>query len=132
MRNNIIAIIAISFITVGALWGVGNLLKQPEQSKTANVEGILLVANRNTFNQTNPDIHVSVNIPKKLVVRNEDVVTHDLNIDKTSNGGITPISTAPLRAGEPDFPTAIVAEKPGVYDYYCSFHPQMRGKIIAQ
>src|SRR5581483_8935962 len=120
MRNNIITIIAVSFITVGALWGIGNLLNNQEESGSTKVEGILLVANRNTFNDTNPDIHVSVNVPKKLVVRNDDAVTHDLNIDK-----------APLRGGQ-DFPTAIVAEKPGVYEYYCSFHPQMRGKIIAQ
>ncbi len=132
MRNNIIAIVAISFMVVGGLWGIGNLLKPQQESKGVNFQGILLIANRNTFNETNPDIPVSVNVPKKLVIRNEDVVTHDLNIDKSSNNGITPISTAPLRAGEPDFPTAIVAEKPGIYEYYCSFHPGMRGRIIAQ
>jgi plastocyanin len=131
MRNNIIAIVAISFVVVGGLWGVGNLLNQQQDSKATKVEGILLVANRNTFNETNPDIHVSVNVPKKLVVRNDDAVTHDLKIDKDPNDGITPVNTAPLRGGQ-DFPTAIIAEKPGSYEYYCSFHPQMRGKIIAQ
>ena len=118
-------------MTVGALWGVGNLLNQQEHSKVSSVEGILLIANRNTFNETNPDIHVPINVPKKLVVRNEDIVTHDLKIDQAPNGGITPVDTAPLRGGQ-DFPTAIVAEKAGTYEYYCSFHPQMRGKIIAQ
>jgi plastocyanin len=131
MRNDIIAIIAISFVVVGGLWGVGNLLNQQQESKATKVEGILLVANRNTFNETNPDIHVSVNVPKKLVVRNDDAVTHDLQIDKAQNDGITPVNTAPLRGGQ-DFPTAIIAEKPGSYEYYCSFHPQMRGRIIAQ
>jgi plastocyanin len=131
MRNDIIAIIAISFVVVGGLWGVGNLLNQQQESKATKVEGILLVANRNTFNETNPDIHVSVNVPKKLVVRNDDAVTHDLQIDKAPNDGITPVNTAPLRGGQ-DFPTAIIAEKPGSYEYYCSFHPQMRGRIIAQ
>jgi len=131
MRNNIIAIVAISFVVVGGLWGVGNLLNQQQDSKATKVEGILLVANRNTFNETNPDIHVSVNVPKKLVVRNDDAVTHDLKIDKDPSDGITPVNTAPLRGGQ-DFPTAIIAEKPGSYEYYCSFHPQMRGKIIAQ
>jgi len=131
MRNNIIAIIVISFVIVGTLWGVGNLIKQPERSKTTNDEDVVLVANRNTFNETNPSIHVSVNVPKKLLVRNNDFVTHDLKIDKAPNDGITPINTAPLRGGQ-DFPTAIVAEKPGVYEYYCSFHPQMRGEILAQ
>jgi plastocyanin len=131
MRNNIIAIIAISFVVVGGLWGVGNLLNQQEDPKMTKVDGILLVANRNSFNETNPDIHVSVNVPRKLVVRNEDAVTHDLKIDKAPNDGITSVNTAPLRGGQ-EFPTAIIAEKPGSYEYYCSFHPQMRGKIVAQ
>jgi plastocyanin len=130
MRNNIIAIVAISFLTVGALWGVGNLLNPQEESGT-KVEGILLIAQRSSFNDTNPDIHVSVNVPVKLVVRNEDAVTHDLRVDEAKNGGITPINTAPLRGGQ-DFLTAIVAEKPGTYEYYCWYHPGMRGKIIAQ
>lgn len=131
MRNNIIAIIVICFVTVGALWGIGNIVNPPKSSITSNIGGILLIANRNNFNETNPDLHVSVNTPEKLVVRNSDIVTHDLKIDKASNDGITPINTAPLRGGQ-DFPTAIVAEKAGTYVYYCSFHPQMRGKIIAK
>jgi len=130
MRNNVIAIVAISFTTVGVLWGVGNLLNPPEESVT-NVEGILLIAERSSFNDTNPDLHVSVNVPVKLLVRNEDAVTHDLRVDQAENGGITPINTAPLRGGQ-DFLTAIVAEKPGTYEYYCSYHAGMRGKIIAK
>ena len=130
MRNNIIAIVAVSFVTVGALWGVGNLLN-PAPEEELSVEDILLIAQRSTFNDTNPDIHVTVNVPTKLVVRNDDAVTHDLRIDEPENGGITPISTAPLRGGQ-DFLTAIVAKEPGTYEYYCWYHPGMRGKIIAQ
>ena len=130
MRNNIIAIIAISFVTVGALWGIGNLLN-PAQDEELPVEDILLIAQRSTFNGTNPDIHVTVNVPTKLVVRNDDAVTHDLRIDEPANGGITPINTAPLRGGQ-DFLTAIIARDPGTYEYYCWYHPEMRGKIIAQ
>jgi hypothetical protein len=129
LRNNIIAIVAISFVTVGALWGVGNLLN-PAPEEELPVEDILLIAQRSTFNDTNPDIHVSVNVPKKLVVRNDDAVTHDLRVDP-ENGGITPINTAPLRGGQ-DFPTAIIAKEPGTYQYYCWYHPEMRGNIIAQ
>lgn len=130
MRNNIIAIVAISFATVGALWGIGNLVKSspPEQLP---VQDVLLIAERSSFNDTNPPIYVSVGVPTKLVVRNSDAVTHDLIVDATSNGGITPINTAPLRGGQ-DFPTAIVTSRQGTYDYYCSYHPAMRGKIIAQ
>jgi hypothetical protein len=130
MRNNIIAIIAISFVTVGALWGIGNLLN-PAPNEELPVEDILLIAQRSTFNGTNPDIHVVAGVPTKLVVRNEDAVTHDLRIDEPENGGITPVNTAPLRGGQ-DFLTAIVAEKPGTYKYYCWYHPEMHGKIIAQ
>src|SRR5919198_797078 len=130
MRNNIIAILAISFVTVGALWGVGNLVNSGPQNNLP-VEGILLIAQRSTFNATNPDIYVTVDVPTKLVVRNSDAVTHDLKVDAAPNGGITPINTAPLRGGQ-DFLTAIVAEKPGTYEYFCSYHPGMRGKIIAQ
>jgi hypothetical protein len=130
MRNNIIAIVAICFVTVGALWGIGNLMN-PNPGSTLPVEGRLLIAQRSTFNDTNPNVYVAVNIPTKLVVRNNDAVTHDLKVDATSIGGITPINTAPLRGGQ-DFLTAIVASKPGIYEYYCSYHPEMRGHIVAQ
>jgi heme/copper-type cytochrome/quinol oxidase subunit 2 len=130
MRNNIIAIVAISFVTVGAMWGIGNILNPPEESEVSNVEGILLITQRSTFNDTNPDIRVSVNSPEKLVVRNDDVVTHDLKID--SNGGkILVVNTAPLQPGR-DFITAVLAYEPGRFEYYCSYHPEMRGRIIAQ
>lgn len=130
MNNNIIAIVAVSFVTVGALWGIGNLLN-PEPEADLPVEDILLIAQRNTFNDTNPDVYVAINVPTKLVVRNSDAITHDLKVDASSNGGITPINTAPLRGGQ-DFLTAIVASKPGTYEYYCSYHPPMRGYIISQ
>jgi plastocyanin len=130
MRNNIIAVVAISFATVGALWGIGNLMN-PEPDADLPVEDVLLIAQRSTFNGTNPDVYVTVNVPTKLVVQNNDAITHDLKIDPSSNGGITPINTAPLRGGQ-DFLTAIVASKTGTYEYYCSYHPQMRGHIIGR
>jgi hypothetical protein len=130
MQNNIIAIVGISFAVVGALWAIGNLLN-PQSDIDIPVEDILLIAQRSTFNDTNPNVYVTVNIPTKLVVRNDDAVTHDLKVDASSNDGITPINTAPLRGGQ-DFLTAIVASKPGIYEYYCSYHTQMRGYIISQ
>ena len=130
MRNNIIAIVAISFATVGALWGIGNLMN-PAPEVDLPVEDIVLMAERSTFNGTNPDVHVQVNIPTKLVVRNNDALTHDLRVDVATNDGITPINTAPLRGGQ-DFVTAVVASKPGMYKYYCSYHPQMQGYIFSQ
>jgi plastocyanin len=130
MRNNIIAIVAISFACVGALWGIGNLMNPPLEVDSP-VEDIVLIAERNTFNNTNPGVHVEVNVPTKLVVRNNDAVTHDLRVDASPTDGITPINTAPLRGGQ-DFVTAIVASKPGTYKYYCSYHPQMQGYIFSQ
>jgi plastocyanin len=130
MRNNLIAVVVISFATVGALWGIGNLMN-PEPDADLPVEDVLLIAQRSTFNGTNPDVYVTVNVPTKLVVQNNDAITHDLKIDPSSNGGITPINTAPLRGGQ-DFLTAIVASKTGTYEYYCSYHPQMRGHIIGR
>jgi hypothetical protein len=130
MHNNIIAIVAICFATVGALWGIGNLMN-PEPEVDLPIEDVLLIAQRSTFNDTNPDVYVAVNVATKLVVQNDDAVTHDLKVDASSNGGITPINTAPLRGGQ-NFLTAIVVSKPGTYEYYCSYHPQMRGHIIGQ
>ncbi|MFL6309447.1 MAG: cupredoxin domain-containing protein [Nitrososphaera sp.] len=130
IRNNMIAILVISFAVVGILWGIGRLIK-PEPEADLPAEDILLISQRSSFNGTNPDLHVEVNVPAKLVVRNEDVVTHDLKVDSALNGGITPINTAPLRGGQ-QFLTAVVTSKPGTYEYYCSYHPQMRGQIISQ
>jgi plastocyanin len=128
--NNIIAIIAISCIGVGALWAFGNLTKQEDKADVSDVKGVLLLADRSTFNGTNPDIHVKVNVPEKIVVLNQDVVIHDLQI-KDQTGGILNFETAPLKT-EQHFNAAIVAYKPGVYRYFCSYHPGMQGKIIAE
>jgi plastocyanin len=124
--NNIIAIIVISFIVVGTLWGVGNLVNHPEESSIKNISGILLIAQSNAFNNTNPDIYAAVNVPKKLVVVNKDFVRHDLIVDKLK------INTAYL-SSEQDFTTAIASKEPGTFEYYCSLHPTtMQGKIIVK
>jgi plastocyanin len=126
LRNNIIAIVAFSFVAVGALWGIGNLMN-PSEPAEIDVEGVLLIANNGAFNQTNPEVTGEVNVPKKLVVLNKDVVTHDLLI-QDSSGGILNVNTAPLRP-EQHFNAAILGYHAGTYEYYCSYHPEMRGKI---
>jgi hypothetical protein len=124
LLNNIIAIIAISFITVGTIWAIGNFTHPAKESTTKNIKGILLVAQDNLFNGTNPDISAIVNVPEKLVVLNKDFVRHDLIVDKLN------INTAYL-SPEQDFTTAIASKMPGTFEYYCSLHPAtMHGKII--
>jgi plastocyanin len=126
MLNSIIAMVVISFMVVGMLWGVSNIINRPEGSTIKNVSGILLVAQNNAFNNTNPDIYASVNVPKKLVVVNKDFVRHDLIVDRLK------INTAYL-SSEQDFTTAIASKKAGTFEYYCSLHPTtMRGKIIVK
>lgn len=127
LRNNIIAIVAISFVIVGALWGIGNLIEPVEPTEPLPVEGITLVARNGAFNETNPEIRARVNVPIKLVVVNQDIITHDLIIEDDT-GGILKVYTAPLRPQQ-HFNAAIVGYTGGNYEYYCSYHPEMRGKI---
>ena len=126
LRNNIIAIIAISFITVGGLWGIGNLLNSPQPSSLDRREGILLVAKDNLFNETNPTIYAKIDEPTKLTVVNKDFVRHDFVVDALN------INTAIL-SPEQDAVTAIASEKAGEFEYYCSLHPAtMRGSIVVR
>ncbi len=126
MLNNIIAIIAVCFIVVGSLWGIGNLLN-PNTNKDENSKfnnGIVLIAQNNVFNNTNPDIIVEKNIPKKIKIINKDFVKHDFIVDGLN------INTAYLST-EQSFTTAIASKNSTKLEYYCSLHPQkMRGNII--
>jgi plastocyanin len=125
-RNNIIAIVAITFTVVGALWGIGNLLSTPEESAVKNIEGVLLIAENDAFNKTNPDIHAKVDTPKKVAILNKDVRRHDFIVDELN------INTAYLST-EQSFTTAIASRVPGTFEYYCSLHPDtMRGKILIE
>jgi plastocyanin len=124
MHNNVIAIIVVTFIVGGSVWGIGNLINPQNKQSVKNVQGILLVAENNAFNQTNPDIHAAANIPQKLTIINKDLVRHDFIVDELK------INTAYLST-EQQFTTAIASKSPGIFNYYCSLHPiTMRGKII--
>lgn len=130
IRNNLIAVVAISFLVVGAMWGIGNLAKPAEEEAVQGVAGVTLFAQRSTFNSTNPDVHVKVNVPTRLMVQNDDVIYHDLQI-KDKTGAIQSIETGPIPGGRHHL-TGITAYKPGTYEYFCSIHPEMRGNIIAE
>ncbi|MGB9168287.1 MAG: cupredoxin domain-containing protein [Nitrososphaeraceae archaeon] len=121
--NNLIAIIVICFIVVGSLWGIGNLL-YPDDSSIRSTDGILLIAENNLFNNTNPTINVHLAHPQKLTIVNKDFVKHDFIVDELG------INTSFLSSGQ-DFVTAIASKNNGTFEYYCSLHPStMNGKII--
>ena len=123
MLNNLIAIVVISFIIVGSLWGIGNLLN-PVKENDMNAEGILLVAENNSFNNTNPTLLIKRNIPEKITIINKDFVRHDFIIDELN------VNTGYLYSAQ-DFTTAIASKNVGTFEYYCSLHPStMRGKLI--
>lgn len=125
-RNNIIAIVAISFTVVGALWGIGNLLNAPQESAGKNVEGVLLIAENDAFNKTNPTIYAKVDTPKKISILNNDVRRHDFVVDELN------INTAYLSTQQ-SFTTAIASRVPGTFEYYCSLHPNtMRGSVVVR
>ena len=126
MLNNIIAIVAISFVIVGSIWAIGNFMIPHKKSSLENLKGTLLIAQNNAFNITNPDINAVAKVPKKLVIINKDFVRHDFIVDKLN------INTAYLSPDQ-DFITAIASNVPGTFEYYCSLHPAtMRGNIIVK
>jgi plastocyanin len=125
LNNNIIAIIAISFIVVGSLWGIGNLISH-NNTQLFKSEGMLLLMKDNKFNVTNPDITVKVNQPLKITIANQDFRKHDFIIDELN------INTGFISSGQ-DFTTIIASDKIGSYRYYCSIHPGiMEGKIMVK
>ena len=125
MNNNIIAIIAISFIVVGSLWGIGNIISQ-NNIQLSKSEGVLLLMKDNKFNVTNPDINVKVNQPLKISIANQDFRKHDFIVDELN------VNTGFISSGQ-DFSTLIASDKEGVLRYYCSIHPgTMEGKIIVK
>jgi|SRR5918996_747948 hypothetical protein len=87
--------------------------------------GVLLVSQGRAFNDTNPDINLKSNIPQEFVLVNKDSTPHDITVESLN------IESGILNKDE-EFKTTIMAGS-GVYEYYCSLHPQdMKGKIILQ
>jgi hypothetical protein len=124
MKNNIIAIVAISFTVVGTMWAVSNLISSNDTIKTLKIAGIILVAKDNLFNSTNPDIHAKTIIPLRITFVNNDFTKHVFIIDELNvNYGYL--------SSDHDFTTAIASNNSGIYQYYCSFHPAtMHGRIL--
>jgi heme/copper-type cytochrome/quinol oxidase subunit 2 len=125
MRNNIIAIVAISFTIVGTMWAIRNFTSSNNGIKSLNeAAGVLLVARDNMFNSTNPEIHASAHVPLRITIYNQDFVKHDFIVEDLK------INTGYISSGQ-DFTIAIASEDPGNFEYYCSIHPDtMRGVVI--
>lgn len=125
MRNNIIAIVAISFTIVGTMWAIRNFTSSNNGIKGLHEgAGIVLVAKDNIFNSSNPDIHASTTVPLRITVYNQDFVKHDFIVEDLK------INTGYIYSGQ-DFTTAIASKIPGHFEYYCSIHPDtMRGVVI--
>lgn len=88
------------------------------------VEGILLVADGDRFNSTNPDIRLPANATEDLIMFNKDSDEHDFVVNDLN------VKSKILNEGE-NFKTTLVVNKSGAYEYYCSLHPdEMRGKIL--
>jgi plastocyanin len=88
------------------------------------VEGILIVSDGDRFNSTNPDIHLVANASEEVVVFNKDSDQHDFCVNGLN------IKSAALNQGE-NITATLVAQQPGTYEYYCTFHPDvMRGNIV--
>src|SRR6476619_3024873 len=102
MKNNIIAIVAISFTVVGTMWAVSNLISSNDKIKTLKNEGTMLIAKDNLFNSTNPDIHVKINIPLRITIVNKDFTKNDFIIDELN------VNTVNLSSYE-DYNTAIIS-----------------------
>ncbi len=116
---------AISFIVVGSIWGIGNLISQ-NNTHLSKSGGVLLLMKDNKFNVTNPDIIVKIDQPLKISIANQDFRKHDFIVDDLN------INTGYISSGQ-DFTTVIASNKSGSYRYYCSIHPGiMEGKIIVK
>jgi plastocyanin len=63
---------------------------------------------------------LTVNRGDTIVWKNEDIVPHSATARDASWDS---------KAINPDSSWRLVAEKPGRHDYYCVFHPTMRGTI---
>jgi plastocyanin len=124
LKNNLIAIIAISFTVVGTMWAVRNFIASNNEIAITGNGGILLIAIDNLFNSTNPDIHATAGIPTKVTIVNKDFVRHDFIVNGLN------INTGYL-ASDQDFTTAIANNHSAIYEYYCSLHPEtMHGKVV--
>lgn len=138
MVNRIITVAVYVFAAIGVLTSAyliydfsteangDDEAKSPAEFGIRNVDGLLMVANDNKFNGTNPDIRLATNTSKGLVILNAESDEHNFLInDLGVNSGI-------LKEGK-YFNTTLTATKPGVYEYYCSLHQDdMRGRIVVQ
>jgi hypothetical protein len=115
--KKITIILVTIFAVVGGLVGISLVSGLFEDSDIdeegefvlQTVEGMLLVANDNKFNSTNPDIRLAANASEELVIFNKDSSQHDLVVNDLN------IKSKILNEGE-NFTTTIVGNKSGTYN----------------
>src|SRR5918996_2325879 len=138
MVNRIVMAVIYVFAAVGVLTTVyltyefafdsngDNEVKSLPQFGISSVDGLLMAANDNKYNNTNPEIRLATNASEDIVILNADSKEHDFVVDGLGvNSGI-------LKEGK-YFNTTLSTSQPGTYEYYCSLHPDdMRGRIVIQ
>jgi plastocyanin len=138
MVNRIIMAVIYAFAAIGVLATIYLSYEFASESSSdkevkflsefgiSSANGLLMVANENKFNSTNPDINLATNASEDVVILNADSKEHDFVVDGLAvNSGI-------LKTGE-YFNTTLSTSQPGTYEYYCSLHPDdMRGRIFIQ
>ena len=70
-------------------------------------------------------------IPYELVVKTGDIIEFR-NGDYAPHTATATDHSFDTKKINKDVEIPIVAEKPGVYSYRCSFHPTMKGKIVVE
>ena len=96
---------------------VSDMPESDIKSMSHLTNGTLIIANDGSvFNFTNPNITIDSNIANKFVVFNQDSTLHDFKIE--SLGIHSPI----LKEGD-SYEFIVQDVEPGVYEYYCTIHP---------
>jgi plastocyanin len=87
---------------------------------------ILVVADGDRFNNTNPDIHLAANVPEDLLMFNKDSDQHDFTMNELN------VKSNALNHGE-NLTTTLLIQQRCTHEYICTLHPDvMRGNLMVR